>query len=167
MLKTNRRTVWWEVLALPTWRWVVLLRITVLGMYQFFRDEFLSPETAEKYKLPKLLPNISWHWWIVVLLVCVIGVLMESAYRAIKQREDKIIGLEHRLTPKFTVVFDRSIPSCDAKPLFTDGSYSRCIRLKVELVKDTRLAGCEAWLSIDRFSNVGPARCFGRKPMRR
>jgi len=136
-------------------------------MYQFFRDEFLSPETAEKYKLPKLLPNISWHWWIVVLLLCVIGVLMESAYRAIKQREDKIIGLEDRLTPKFTAVFDRSIPSCDAKPLFTDGSYSRCIRLKVELVKDTRLAGCEAWLSIDRFSNVGPARCFGRKPMRR
>jgi hypothetical protein len=138
-----------------------------LAYTSFFGTSSYRQRPQRNTNSQKLLPNVSWHWWIVVLLVCVIGVLMESAYRAIKQREDKIIGLEDRLTPKFTAVFDRSIPSCDAKPLFTDGSYSRCIRLKVELVKDTRLAGCEAWLSIDRFSNVGPARCFGRKPMRR
>jgi hypothetical protein len=168
MSKISRRIVWWEVVALPTWRWVVLIPITIFGFYQLVRDEFLSPETAEKYKLPKLLPNISWLWWVAILLVFVIGILMESSYRALKTRENELTRLKDRLAPKFSAIYDRSFPSCDAIPQFVGGSHSRCIRLKVELVKGTHLAGCEAWLSIDRFPNVAPVRLFwaeGKGPM--
>jgi hypothetical protein len=72
----------------------------------------------------------------------------------------RVVNLETRLKPKIMVRYDASIPSCDATPLFSDGTHSRCIRLRVENMGATRLYQCEGWLSIDKFPNVGPARLF-------
>jgi hypothetical protein len=157
MAQPSRPKVWWEVLALPTWRWVVLIPIAVLGTLQLFRDEFLSPEAAEKYKLPMLLSGMSWHWWIVILLVSVLFILMESAYRAIRQRENRIAMLEDRLTPKLTAVYDHK-PPCRAESefKFSDGrnpANGMVYRIEVENIGAEMIKDCEGFLTEVAYEN--------------
>ncbi len=109
----GRRRIWWEILATPAWRWLVTVPVAILGALQLIRDEFLAPETATKYKLPKLFPDISWHWWIIILLCLVLAILTESAYRAITAREDKL-SLHKQNSVRIeilSVVFDPNGPT--------------------------------------------------------
>jgi hypothetical protein len=158
MAQPSRPKVWWEVLALPTWRWVVLIPIAVLGTFQLFRDELLSPETAEKYKLPTLLSGMSWHWWIVILLVLILIILMESTYRTIKRREDKIAVLEDRLTPKLSAVYDQNKPPCHSVSefRFSDGRApinGMVYRIEVENIGAEMIHDCEGFLTEVAFED--------------
>src|SRR5262249_38516729 len=67
-------------------------------------DEFLTPATAEKYKLPMLLPPIRWEWYVILTLVLVIIIFLESAYRAIKQREIKLATISDEYTHSLMLV---------------------------------------------------------------
>jgi hypothetical protein len=143
MRKVDRRNVWWEVLALPTWRWVVLIPIAILGTLQLVRDEFLPPDTAEKYKLPKLVSGLSWHWWVVILLVVIVFILLESTFRAIRKRENEIDRekyradqLSERFEPKLKISSSMLLlPSEATKGL-------RTVRINIENVSAITLRNC-------------------------
>jgi len=156
ILQSSRWTAWWEVLALPTWRWVVLIPIALFGTAQLVRDEFLSPETAEKYKVPKLLADVSWHWWIVILLVSILIILMESSYRAIRRRESSIAVLDERLVPKISAIYDPSKPPCRSVATISDGRSSQegmVYRIEVENIGEEKITNCEGYLTEVAFED--------------
>jgi hypothetical protein len=59
-----------------------------------------------------------------------------------------------------SVVYDRSIPSCDAVCTFGDNTIARCIRLQVTNERTTQLVGCQAWVKILEFKNISPFPVF-------
>jgi hypothetical protein len=93
MAASGRLKIWWEVLARPTWTWAVTAPLFILGAFSYVRDEFLSADTAARYKLPSLLPAIAWYWWALLFLVAVICILLESGYRIVRKRETIILEI--------------------------------------------------------------------------
>jgi len=154
---TQRRQIWWEILALPTWYWVVTFPVAILGTLTLFRDELLAPATAEKYRLPNLLPDISWHWWIVILLVLVLAILMESTYRAITRRDGTITELTNTLTPKLQLSFNpregidqtpvRVTQQDPGAVIATVREYmATFVRIRVDALSKTTVRECRAFL---------------------
>jgi hypothetical protein len=82
-----RMRIWWEILVRPAWRWLILIPIGVLGYFQSVRDEFFSASDQAKYKILKVIPNISIEWFAVLILALVLIVVLESGYRSIIKRE--------------------------------------------------------------------------------
>jgi hypothetical protein len=77
----------------PAWRWLVVAPFALLSIAQTARDELLATEVAEKYKLSNLfhyIPDIDWRWYLAMLLGAVVIVLIEGAFRAVRNRESQI-----------------------------------------------------------------------------
>lgn len=152
----SRREVWWEVLALPTWKWAVTLPLFILGTATLARDEFLPTDVAAKYKLPILLPAIAWYWWALFFLIVSIFILLESAFRAIRLRQEKIAELT---TPTLTATFDPTKPPWRDKVEFRfymSGQPARngmVYRIQVTNIGGELIKNCEAQLVELAFEN--------------
>jgi|SRR6266496_1751998 len=156
--KFSRRSIWWELLARPTWYWLVTVPLAIFGTLTFLRDEFLAPDRAEKYKLPKFLPDISWHWWIVALLALILVIFMESAYRAITRREAAMADLTKTLTPKVQLSFNPTRGGITQTPVQVSQQdpgavipmvreyMATYVRIRVEALSKTTVKGCTAFL---------------------
>jgi hypothetical protein len=100
---------------------------------------------------------ITWAVAFAIRLIKMVPVVFEEQ----KNRADQ---LEERLQPKLKVEFDKSNLSCDAEVGFTDGTKSRCIRLRVENTGTLTLAGCQGWLTIKELPGVSAARLIWTGP---
>jgi hypothetical protein len=93
----GRFQIWTELMLRPTWRWLLLAPLAVLGTLQTVRDETLPPATAEKYRLDRWLPNWPWEWYAIIALGILIFVILESAYRAVQKERSLNSQLEAQL----------------------------------------------------------------------
>ena len=87
-----------------------------------------------------------------------IAAFLTSSYLIWARERKTVIELREAIRPKIRVVYDENEPSCNSIISFSDGTKSRCIRLKVENTGTTQLQGCEGWCIIDRFPLAGSFR---------
>jgi hypothetical protein len=80
----------------PAWTWVVLIPLTAIGFFATIRDELIEAQHPELYRIAHVLP---WAWQTYALIPAFVVVLLvlAGAYRAIKKRDDLMLGL---LRPK-------------------------------------------------------------------
>ena len=76
----------WRDLLAPAWHILFAVPFAVLAAAAFARDEFLSPETAAKLKMPVWLPGWSWQTWVAVTLFAVLCLVLEGSYRLARRR---------------------------------------------------------------------------------
>jgi hypothetical protein len=77
----------------PPWHYLFALPFAAISAFTWWRDEWLSPETAAALKLPSLLkeflPNwllaAQWYWWVIATLVVFIAVFFENSFRERRQ----------------------------------------------------------------------------------
>jgi hypothetical protein len=69
------------VLIRPAWRYLFVLPTSFFGTVAWARDEFLSPETAEKLKMPLWLPHWPWYLWVITTLAIIIALILEASFR--------------------------------------------------------------------------------------
>lgn len=77
----GRPRFWWRVIVLPSRKWLFVVPLGFLGAFQSIRDEFLAAELQEKLKLLSIIPEIQIYWYVFAIMVSVIIIMMESAYR--------------------------------------------------------------------------------------
>jgi hypothetical protein len=83
------RTLWRERVLV---RWVASLW-ALYGVLAAARDEMLSPDAAEKLRIPKLIPQITLAWWIVVALTILLMWVFEASFKVDKKRQSRIAEL--------------------------------------------------------------------------
>src|SRR5687768_3762635 len=82
----------------PAWKWLVAIPFAVLGVAQAIRDELLAPEKAAQWNLFRIVPNIDWKWYALMLIGVIALILFEGAYRAVRTRENSIAQYASLLT---------------------------------------------------------------------
>lgn len=85
---SGRLSTWRAIIARTAWRWLVLIPLTGLTTQQLIREEFLSPEEQENYRIHrffKYLPDWPLEWWIILVLLVGIFLILEGAY--LEQRD--------------------------------------------------------------------------------
>jgi hypothetical protein len=78
-----------RVILGPSWHYLVALPFGVASAFAWWRDEWLSPETAATLKIPSLvkdfLPNwvlaAQWYWWVIATFVVFVGLLFDNSFR--------------------------------------------------------------------------------------
>lgn len=89
---SERHLIWWEILR-PSWRWGVLVPLALLGSLATIRDDIINPGHPELFRLAHWLPRLEWQTYAIVGSAVFVFLILESAYRAIKWREDLIIEI--------------------------------------------------------------------------
>jgi hypothetical protein len=111
---TCRIRHYWVVAVHPLWAWGVLGLLSLTSLAAFVRDEFLSEDQKEKYRLLHMLP---WPWeiWISILLIGIIVVVLEGSYQLNADQQKKINKLTAqnrklaaKATPRTIAKFDRN-----------------------------------------------------------
>ncbi len=69
--------------------WLLSATWGAIGLFDLLKAEFL-PERVQRYTVIRLLNFISWHTWIIVFLVLLIGVLLEGGHAAIQRRNKSL-----------------------------------------------------------------------------
>lgn len=86
--------MWYFLLFRPFWKWGVTIPWAILGTFQGIRDEFLSPENQEKYKLPNVIPDWPWWGWALILLGVICLMVAEGAYRKVSSVEGTLAKIK-------------------------------------------------------------------------
>src|SRR5262245_49762399 len=81
-------------------------------------------------------------------VIAALDIVLILPYKLWRANRAEIDRLREQLRPNLKVEFDPSYPSCDAEVSFSNGTKSRCIRLRVENTGNSRVEGCEGWLTI-------------------
>jgi hypothetical protein len=111
-----RLRAWKEVVWRP-WVWMLLTVYGLLHLYQF-RGEWLTAETQERWRLPNILPTFEWWLWAIGWLVLFLVVVLEGAYRSIRDRDHAIYrrdrAIAHRTAsePNLEVAFNPKCGGC-------------------------------------------------------
>jgi hypothetical protein len=61
----------------------VAVPLAVISAFAFVRDEFLSAESQERFKLPQWLPDWHWQTWTLITVTLFLLGTLESAYRLV------------------------------------------------------------------------------------
>ena len=56
-----RRSFLWRIFR-PTWKWLIVAPLALIGSLQTVRDNFLPTSVVEYYELSWLIPNWPWEW---------------------------------------------------------------------------------------------------------
>ena len=80
----------------PIWTLFVLGLVSMISLAAFVRDEFLSRDQSERYKLLNMLPDWPWEAWAIIFLVGIIFVVLEGSYRLSAVQQNKINNLTAR-----------------------------------------------------------------------
>jgi hypothetical protein len=78
----SHRIIFWKQ---ALWRPVVWVTSGLFALYwvlEFFRDEFLSSDQQEQYRLLHFIPYWQWRTWLLTLAVILLVSLLEGSYRA-------------------------------------------------------------------------------------
>ena len=63
------------------------------GLFVAFRDEIVSPQDIQKWRLVAVVPHLSLAWWSVVALAILAGWVFEASFRLDRKREATIANL--------------------------------------------------------------------------
>src|SRR5574337_1175947 len=80
----KKRWSLWKELLFDHWRWAVNAGFGLLTFLQAIRGE-LSAETQQKFFMSEYLPNWSPWVWVSMALAVSLLIVLESAYRKIRQ----------------------------------------------------------------------------------
>ncbi len=133
------KEVYWRLGVL-----IVLLIYNTLQLVFNFIAWTTTPETQQKYQLIKVLQAFSLRTWIIGLLVLVIIITFEGAYRFVRRIETDFGGrldncesavqsLKEELEPKLAILFDPIFPYLD---LSSSGFHQLRIAVKNVSGKD-------------------------------
>lgn len=64
--------------------------VAVAAAAAFWRDEVLDPATADKFKILELLPNVSWYWYVILLLLLALILGFETSFRIARDYNKEI-----------------------------------------------------------------------------
>lgn len=92
MEKHSPKLVWRDILWRPSVAVVGFVFATV-PLLTWGRDEFLSPATAEKWKIPKLLPHWPWWSWALLGLVVLLFTILNASSNVILKYENQADAL--------------------------------------------------------------------------
>jgi hypothetical protein len=122
MHRHTRFTLWKEIVWRPSVGLVGFF-LTLLPLLSWARDEFMSSQHQEDWKIPKLLPH--WHWWIWVIigLSSLLLAVLEASYRTVRkyevlaeaeiaERDGKLAQFEKIAGPFLWIGYDHSIGLC-------------------------------------------------------
>ena len=76
---------------------------TLIGLAVLVCDDFLSPVSQAKLKLPVIATFLSGQLWTIVLLLILIGWLFEASFRSYRRELDTVADLNSRLSPKIKI----------------------------------------------------------------
>jgi hypothetical protein len=88
---TRRVRIWREILQ-PTWNWLVLIPLAVIGSLATIRDELVGSANPI-YRLAYWLPAWPWYIYSLITAFVVILLILGAAFRAIKKRDDLMFGV--------------------------------------------------------------------------
>jgi hypothetical protein len=117
---------WLAVLREPGWKFFIALPFTLFTVAAPIRDEFLPPETAEKWKLPAIIKDhfpaflvaAPWYVWALVTAFVLIWLILEGSYRVSEREASEKANLDARLNSllggqaELEFIFDESDPRC-------------------------------------------------------
>jgi hypothetical protein len=112
-----RFRVWKQAVWRPS-AWVVAALYAALQLYQAFKGEWLSSESQESLRLPKILPTLPWWGWLIGWLLLFIAIILEGAYRTTRERDrtiserDRMVAALTASGPRLEVVFDPKCEGC-------------------------------------------------------
>ena len=93
---------------------IVLAIYTVLQLIYNAIGWTLEPETQSKYQFIKIVQFVSWPVWLEGVLILLIVIFIEGAYRAVKKRDAQIDDSISRITelenPKLEILFENGPP---------------------------------------------------------
>ena len=97
----RRLAVWKEVVGKPTWEWLVVGGLWLLGAWQSIREEViypkLPPETQVKFTVLDISSRLPLSTWLILGLMVLIGVILEGAFRkvtALTEERDRAVGVK-------------------------------------------------------------------------
>ena len=73
---------------------IISLAWLAAGAFAFYRDEIWQPADTSKWRIVRLVPPISFAWWLVITLVIFAGWLFEAAFR--RQRPGFHLSLDEQ-----------------------------------------------------------------------
>jgi hypothetical protein len=76
-----RRIAYWKHGLWKPVGWVASAVVTLYWAAEFARDEFLSPELQERFRLLSVIHRWQWRTWLIVLLATVLVSVLEGSYR--------------------------------------------------------------------------------------
>jgi hypothetical protein len=85
-MEIRERIFEWKAILGTPWRWLVLIPSAVLGIYQEAQQQFVP-------SLPSSIP-ISPLWWLIITLVLACILILEGAYRRIRQIKKQLGVIE-------------------------------------------------------------------------
>lgn len=92
---------------------MIAVPLSLLGAAGAVRDEILLPSHPEIYKLVYWLPAWSWQTYLIIVACMLLALILESAYRAIRRREDRYTELVDRYS--HALVLQNVVPQTDWK----------------------------------------------------
>lgn len=111
----------YSALILPVWTWIIVGGFVVISVLTWVRDEFLSFEQREAWRIPEILPHWSLTTWLICLLIVTLIVLFEGSYRLAARLNKRITSiaaevesLKEKQRPKIRALYDPTIPNCRA-----------------------------------------------------
>jgi hypothetical protein len=78
----------------------VVIPVAILGALSEIRDDVISPEDPELYRLVHWLPDWRWQTYLLIIAILVIFFVLESAYRAISRRDNELSALKESKEPE-------------------------------------------------------------------
>src|SRR5258708_1363050 len=69
---------------------VLLTVYAVAGCVTWFRDEFLTPNDVERYRVIRFIPRLPWYIWVILALASLLLLGFEGMFREIRKREKSI-----------------------------------------------------------------------------
>jgi hypothetical protein len=70
---------------------MMLIPLAVIGAFDTIREDFIRPESPA-FKISYWLPGWTWRTYGLIGCIFMIMLILESAYRAIKKRDDLMRG---------------------------------------------------------------------------
>lgn len=74
-----RPSVWWLFVVIPM----------LIGALTAYRDEFATENLQQRLRLQTFLPSWSWWQWVILGLVLSVFLMVESAYRLLREKEQQ------------------------------------------------------------------------------
>jgi hypothetical protein len=134
--------------------------IAILPVLTWLRDEFLSKETAERWKIPKLLPHWPWWVWVIVVLSVLLLTILKASNDVIKkyeiQAESEVLQtqqalreeIEKRGRPELMASFQMIMGERPQWWLYLKNSSSPAVNVHVRDIRNGS--------KVLRFENPGP-----------
>jgi len=129
-----------EILLRRAWSLSFAVIFSAFAAAITWRDELLSPETAQKWRVLNMMPHWDWGWWVLISAAVILAILIDGSFRihaGLKETHKKDIEkLERELgqfrqqSRKLEIFFDPQSPDF-VRTEYRKGSLQRVTRYSV------------------------------------